>query len=393
MNVMNLRYTMFRRGTVYYSEDTVTGKQISLRTKNEAEAKTLLHAKNEAARQPTLNLQIARTYLSATDPAIASRTWQLPMDEMTKLKRGSTRIRYERAMLDEAFNGIRNLPILQTQSAHFLKVLELGTVSTNVFLRRIHNFALDMNWLPWPVLPKKQWPEVNFEDKRAVTASEHKAIVAAEHNPERRAFYELCWHLGGAQSDVAKLTAEDIDWQMKTISFSRNKTGSISIIRFGAEVEGVLADLPKSGPLFPKLAPMREAHRATEFRRACRRLLISGISLHSYRYSWAERARSCGYPERFAQEALGHQSKAVHRAYARKAQVVISTLEDYEKRAAAAAPISIRTSYRSARCGRTRHASPERQSQWSVKLIGAVMPAACRIRYAPVKGNYGVVER
>ena len=38
-------------------------------------------------------------------------------------------------------------------------------------------------------------------------------------------------------------------------------------------------------------------------------------------------------------EALGHQSKAVHRAYAKKAQVVISTLEDYEKRAAAASAI------------------------------------------------------
>ena len=59
----------------------------------------------------------------------------------------------------------------------------------------------------------------------------------------------------------------------------------------------------------------RPDHRlATEFRRACRRLKLSGITLHSYRYAWAERARSCGYPERFAQEALGHQSKAVHRA-------------------------------------------------------------------------------
>jgi hypothetical protein len=33
---------------------------------------------------------------------------------------------------------------------------------------------------------------------------------------------------------------------------------------------------------------------------------------------------------------LGHQSKAVHRAYARKAQVVIPTLEDYERKTAAA---------------------------------------------------------
>ena len=34
--------------------------------------------------------------------------------------------------------------------------------------------------------------------------------------------------------------------------------------------------------------------------------------------AWAERAKTCGYPERFAQAALGHNSKAVHRAYAKK---------------------------------------------------------------------------
>jgi len=56
-----------------------------------------------------------------------------------------------------------------------------------------------------------------------------------------------------------------------------------------------------------------------------------GISLHSYRYAWAERAKQCGYPERFAQEALGHNSKAIHRAYARKAQVRLPSLESYEK--------------------------------------------------------------
>jgi integrase len=192
-------------------------------------------------------------------------------------------------------------------------------------------------------LPKKQWPKIRFKEKRAVTALEHQAIVAAEKNPERRAFYELCWHLGGAQSDVANLAAEDIEWHTKTVSFYRRKTAAASIIRFGAELEAVLSGLPQSGPLFPNLQPMREAHRATEFRRACRRLKLSGITLHSYRYSWAERARTCGYPERFAQEALGHQSKAVHRAYAKKAQVTISTLEEYEKRAAAATIVPLPT--------------------------------------------------
>ena len=51
------------------------------------------------------------------------------------------------------------------------------------------------------------------------------------------------------------------------------------------------------------------------------------------------RPSTIGYPERFALEALGHQSKAVHRAYAKKAQVVIATLEEYEKRAGAASAI------------------------------------------------------
>ena len=41
----------------------------------------------------------------------------------------------------------------------------------------------------------------------------------------------------------------------------------------------------------------------------------------------------CGYPERFAQEALGHNSKAVHRAYAKRASMKIPSLEDYEKKA------------------------------------------------------------
>jgi integrase len=57
--------------------------------------------------------------------------------------------------------------------------------------------------------------------------------------------------------------------------------------------------------------------------------------LHSYRYAWAERARKAGYPERFAQEALGHNSKAVHRAYAKRAQVTLPSLEQYERNSAA----------------------------------------------------------
>jgi integrase len=78
---------------------------------------------------------------------------------------------------------------------------------------------------------------------------------------------------------------------------------------------------------------VRAGDRATEFKQRCQQLGITGITLHSYRCAWAERAKTVGYPERFAQEALGHNSKAVHRAYAKRALMKIPSLEDYKQRA------------------------------------------------------------
>ena len=74
-----------------------------------------------------------------------------------------------------------------------------------------------------------------------------------------------------------------------------------------------------------------EADRATEFASRYHQLGIVGVTLHGYRYAWAERAKTAGMPERFAMENLGHNSKAVHRAYAKKALVKIPSLEDYEQ--------------------------------------------------------------
>jgi integrase len=182
-----------------------------------------------------------------------------------------------------------------------------------------------MGWLPCPILPKRQWPAVRYKEKRAITREEHLAILQRERNDERRAFYEMCWHLGGSQSDIAALKVEDVDWDDQVISFFRKKTKSVQIIHFGDEVAAILNRLPDRGPLFPNFGLLDEKHRASWFQMICRRTGIIGVSLHSYRYAWAERAKTCGYPERFAQEALGHNSKAIHRAYARKARVKLKS--------------------------------------------------------------------
>jgi integrase len=330
------RYRLFRRGWgTFYAFDNITKKQTSLGTQDKDEAQRLLNAKNEAKQLGGLSLEIARTYLKACDPSYTTRTWQHVMDSILSAKSGETLVRWKMAVQDRPFDLIRHMHLVETRPEHFQEVLQKGTVSTNVYLRRLHNFALDMQWILAAVLPKRQWPKPNYKPKRGITPTEHEKIVAIEKNPERRAFYELCWHLGGAQTDVANLRAEMINWDTRTLSYERRKLRGRGkkpcIIQFSDAVEAILHGLPSTGLLFPTLATMEAKHRATEFRRCCRRAGVKGVTLHCYRYAWAERALAAGYPERYAQEALGHNSKAVHRAYARNAQVALPSLDEYEK--------------------------------------------------------------
>src|SRR5260221_11646776 len=134
-------------------------------------------------------------------------------------------------------------------------------------MRRIHNFALDMDWLLKPTVPKRQWPKVVPRKGKAITSEEHQRIVAREQNLERRAFYQLLWHLGGSQSDVAFLNGEDVDWKNRTITYSRtnlqNRGTDPATIRFGEEVALLLNQLPPHGPLFPYLRTVRAGDRST----------------------------------------------------------------------------------------------------------------------------------
>lgn len=324
-------FRLYRRGKTFYVENNETGQQESLRTTDKVAARRLFHAKNEASRMGTLNLQIARTYMVAVDPELPTRTWGQVVNFVIEEKSaGPTRRRWEIAEKDQAFEKLWRWRVVETRPEQLLGVLKKGTVSTNVFLRRLHNYALDMNWLPWPILPKKKWPKVVYEDKRGITLKEHERIIARESNEERRDFYDLCWHTGGSQSDVAYLHAEDVNWKDRTIFYRRKKNGQDALVRFGEKTAEVLRRRPASGPLFPYLITVAEKDRATEFKQRCEGLGIKGVTLHCYRYGWAERAAAAGYPERHAQNNLGHGSKAVARAYAKKAKVKVPALEDYE---------------------------------------------------------------
>ncbi|MEI8292104.1 MAG: tyrosine-type recombinase/integrase [Verrucomicrobiota bacterium] len=334
---MKTRYRLTHRGIRggrFYCIDSETGQRFSLKTKDRDVAEQIVLAKNQALRQPALNLQIAKAYLAGTDNGVNTRTWLNAIESLTSTKLDANKDRWQRVIKDPALATLLPQIIIETKGEALLHAMKIGTVSTNVFLRRLHNFCVDMNWLPWPLIPKRQWPAVKYKEKRSVTLEEHQKIIDAEVNPERKRLYQLCWHLGASQGDIANLKGEDVDWENGAVCYTRKKTKVPVIIHLGTEALNLFKDLPSEGALFPYLSGVRAGDRATEFRSRCRQLGIVGVTLHSYRYAWAERAKTVGYPERFAQEALGHNSKAVHRAYAKRALMKLPSLEEYEQKAA-----------------------------------------------------------
>ena len=328
---MKAAYRMYRRKRtgVYYCENNQTREQQSLGTSDRGQAKRLLDAKNQGQQSSALNLQLGKTFITHADPKMATRTWQEAIDEMSSHGQAVSQVRYAREFKSSAYAIIRNKPIIETTSDDLKAVLKRGGAATNNYLRRLHNLALDNGWIQWHIIPPKKWEKTAKRPKRGITIEEHQRIIAAEQNEERRNYYEMLWLIGAAQTDCSLLTVEEnVNWQTGVLFYQRSKTKVWAYLKIGQMLESLLNKLPKQGFLFPKMAALKDKDRSAEFCRRCRILEIKGVSLHSYRYAWAERAYASGYEERFAQAALGHKNRAVHHAYAKRAVVICPPLED-----------------------------------------------------------------
>ena len=327
---MKKLYRLYRRGNTgnYYLQNNQTREQRSLGTKNRQEALKLLFAENQVAQSPALNLEIGKAYLTHANPKLATRTWGEAISALASHGKPQSQSRTLREFRSKAYDTIRDKPMALTNGEDFLLVLRRGKAATSNYLRRLHNLALTSGWILTPILPANGWGKVQEREKRAINHEEHLRILAAEGNQERKLYYELLWLTGAAQTDGASLCAENVNWAKEFLAYQRAKTGEWCHLKLSSGLIALLRQLPTQGPLFPKIAKEKNNHRAAEFYRRLKLLGITGVSLHSYRYAWAERAYSSGYEQRFAQAALGHKSAAVHHAYARNARVECPPLEE-----------------------------------------------------------------
>ncbi len=296
---------MFKRENGnFYVQENGTYFQKSLKTKDPIEAEKLLHALNESRETPDLNLELGSVYLRNADPALLNRKWKDVITELSSRGKASTQARKAREFRSKAYDIIRDKLLIRTTGDDFRAVMKRGGVSTNSTLHILHNTALENGWIRWHIIPPAQWPECKPKAKRGITQDEHDKIIAAETNEERRNYYQMLWETGAAQTDGAMLSAEMFDWKQRVLSYQRTKTGVWCNLEIGESLEELAKKLPHSGLLFPKIGTLKDKDRSAEFARRRRLLNLKGISLHSYRYAWAERAFAAGISERYAQGTI-----------------------------------------------------------------------------------------
>lgn len=223
-HVMSQRFRLFKRGNGrFYSEDVLTGRQSSLRTKDRQEALLLLAAKNRAFTDSMLNRQLAKIYLQASDVELIHRSWNDIIDYFIQGRRDSRK--WKSIQQSEPFSVFRHTLLFETQPLHFWRVLKhpKATASTHRWLKQLRNYAWDLGWLLQPVLSRKAWPKIHSKKRRGITQAQHQRIVAVEPDSERRLYYQMLWLTGGAQVDVANFHEDGIDESTQTFRYQRKK--------------------------------------------------------------------------------------------------------------------------------------------------------------------------
>jgi len=331
------KYYLFKRKDRYYLQNQ-DGRQTSLRTKDLGEAEKILATLVGASASPTnLVRKQALMMLRETDPQYMGRNWGQLFDKyIEKCELPTQRERLRRSLASPVLQSLRAHQIATTDPDLFIEGILRFKRSIRYHVQLAYRFGVKINWVSRDLISEDLWPEIRWKNFRAITEEEHRRLCETVEDPERRNFYELCWHIGASQGDAAKLQAANINWKQRLLVFRRAKLKPNSppaMIRIGPDLEELLRRLPAEGPLFPKISKEKTNRRSGDFWRRCRRLgFPPGCVLHSYRYAWIQRAAQAGMPERFAMAMMGHQSRMVHQAYAQQALVECPSLEEFTKR-------------------------------------------------------------
>lgn len=323
-----------RKHGIYYAHNKITGQRQTLKTRDKVRATEMLNAMNADDSDREHAEAMSEIYQRKAGRIVSKVTWAQAMEECAALagKKESTRVRHREAFRGKDFNPLRSMTINQTHSDHFRLVAKCGKPSVNKYLRKLQNFAIEQGMMTTPILAPRVMRVEKKKETRAITREEYLRLLETEQNSERKLFYKMLWATGAAQFDGANLRAENFSRETGMLVYKRQKTGCECRLRFNGNIQTLLDVLPEEGFLFPRIQKQLTRDRSSEFHRRCRTkaVNIEGVTLHSFRYSMAERLAEAGFTIRQAQAALGHRSEAIAHAYAKHASIDCPALPSEE---------------------------------------------------------------
>ncbi len=222
----------------------------------------------------------------AADPRMAERTWEDVMRYATH-GRPSSQERSRRMALSPALDPIRKRKLIENARGRSARPAAPERVGHSQLPAPLSQPGPQAGLAPRPVLYPALWRKLPPTKRRAATREEFDRIITVEANLERRAYYQLLWETGAAQTDGALIRAEDVDWERNVLFYQRKKLRADSppcAHALGPIFSNLLKDLPGKDSSFPGSFARRATNAQRNFVGGVAPSK-SGISLHSFRYS------------------------------------------------------------------------------------------------------------
>ena len=355
---------------IWTAVDKKTKKQTSLKckgTREQAEEIADIQFGNTDDSNAAHHMKAAEAHLMKCNPEYATNTWDMVADKLIKSKRKcggpmklSTTRTYKSCWNHKGWDVLRHKRCIDTTPRDFEEATkDMGYLNVK-FGQKLHNFAINRMLIPYAIMGLDMWPVVTIKGPicRAIKEDEHLKVLKFIDDPkmahwrqlvkthggkpidwmnEWKAFLSLLWYTGASQTDASMMKAENVKWDQGVLEYRRIKWkeplkhAPVRVaIAAGGALEKLLKKLPKKGPLFPLLINTDHSNRCRTFARFVDWLDFSNVSMHGYRYSFAERAKEKGMSAEDRMTTLGHKNFEMTSHYDQEAQVIPASIEIIE---------------------------------------------------------------
>mgnify|MGYP001288599589 CR=1 FL=1 len=355
------------KGGVYYIIDKATGKSRSSKTTDKHQARELAQEQYNLTdnTNAAFHMKCAEMHLAKCNPEWTINTWDMIAKRMINGPRGRfggekkprTIATAQSCWNNACWNRLRDKRVIDTVPNDFHQATKGVGIALVNFGKQLHNYATNHRLMPYPIMGTEMWVKHQSKPRsRAVSEEEHHKILHyinstktdlwgqyIKHHPRTSPkqwrdewvnYLWFLWFTAASSSDAANMKAENIKWNENVLEYTRDKWVKpdehapvrVAIAK-GGQLEELLKRLPKSGNLFSLLSRTRVDSRSNRFRRIIDALGISGISIHGYRYAFAERAKRAGMSAEDRMANLGHSTFEMTNHYDKKAKVVPASIE------------------------------------------------------------------